>query len=329
MKRFIAIFMVALTVLLMLSACAGEFVEDTEKENNNTAETANKVRLNAHVSGYINPSDDVDWYSFTLPNAADVTLDMSFRSKNPSDMYWTISVYEADGVTVLYHYNRQGNEAASFDFGTLPQNTYFIKISASVGASNISYGLRVVKKHDCEGSFAVTKAPTCTEDGIEEKLCMVCGSCIESRVIPATGHKSDSWTVDEEATCSREGTRHGHCAVCNEDVFEKIEKLEHDLGAWIAVNPATCNGEGTEQRSCSHCSYKEEQTVAQLNHRFGDWENISGNIIIPPIVREHDCELCGITETVKDWGYVWVTVIAAVLIVGIIIGVIVYIKAYI
>jgi hypothetical protein len=328
MKRIISMIMILIMLLLTLSACAGEFVEDDENEKNNTFDIANKIRLNDNISGYINPSDDVDWYSFTLSNAAEVTLDMSFRAKNPSSMYWTISVYKEDGTTVLYHYNKQGNEAVSYDFGAIPAGTYFIKITASVGGNNISYGLRVVKKHDCEGTFSTTKAPTCNEDGLEEKLCMICGTAIEARVIPKKGHTSDSWTVDEEATCSKEGLRHGHCSVCNEDVTEKIPVTEHNLGAWEVVKAATCDADGSEERSCADCSYKEEQTVAQLKHKFGDWQNISGNVIIPPIVREQDCELCGYTETVKDWGYVWVTIIAAVALIGVGIGVVVYIKAY-
>lgn len=328
MKKLISMLMVLLTILLMLSACAGEYVEDNEKENNNTFETANKIRLNAKIAGIINPSDDVDWYSFTLPNAAEVTLDMTFRTRNPADMYWTISVYKADGATVLYHYNKQGNELESFDLGTLNKDTYLIKVSASVGGENISYGLRIVKKHDCEGTFTTTKAPTCTEDGVEERLCMICSSPIETRVIPKKGHVSDNWTVEAEATCVNEGIRHGHCSVCNEDVTEVIEKTEHSLGAWTVVKAATCDADGIEERACADCSYKEEQTIAQLKHKFGDWQNISGNVLIPPIIREQDCELCGYTETVKDWGYVWVTVVVAIALVGVGIGIAAYIKAY-
>lgn len=329
MKRSIAMVMVLITVIMMLSACASEFVDGNEAGNNNMAEYANKIRLNAHVAGVINPSDDVDWYAFTLPNSAEITLDMSFRTKNPSNMYWTISIYQADGVTVLYHYNRQGNEEASFDLGTLSQNTYYIKVSASVGGDNISYGLRVVKKHDCEGTFSITKAPTCTEAGTEERLCMICGTAIETRVVPATGHTSDLWTVDVAATCTNEGLRHGHCTVCNEDVTEKIEKTEHMLGAWTVVKEATCDGDGYEERTCSHCTYREEQTIAQLHHKFGKWEVVSGNVIIPPMVKEQECELCHYTETVNDWGFVWLTVLAGVALVGICVGVVIYIKVYI
>ena len=48
-------------------------------------------------------------------------------------------------------------------------------------------------------------------------------------------------------------------------------------------------------------SAEEEKAIEKLEHRFGDWEVISGNVIIPPIVKEQECELCGFTETVNDW----------------------------
>ena len=121
----------------------------------------------------------------------------------------------------------------------------------------------------------------------------------------------------------RNGEQHENDVMCALPV-----RYRRDLGAWEVVKAATCDADGSEERSCADCSYKEEQTVAQLKHKFGDWQNISGNVIIPPIVREQDCELCGYTETVKDWGYVWVTIIAAVALIGVGIGVVVYIKAY-
>jgi hypothetical protein len=64
------------------------------------------------------------------------------------------------------------------------------------------------------------------------------------------------------------------------------------------------------------------------DHRFGDWEVVSGNVIIPPIVKEQRCIYCGHTETVKDWGYVWVTVLAGIAAIGVCFGLVAYFKAY-
>ena len=262
---------------------------------------------------------------------AEITLyltyyDVPWGSK-PSTAYWTVSIYEPDGETIINYFSSEGNDHVYFGADYLEAGTYLAKVTAN-STDNSQYYFKVEKKHDCEGKYTVIEEPTCTEEGMEEKLCMICGVTIDTRAIPAKGHTSDLWTVDIAPTCSSEGSRHGHCTVCNEDVIEKIAKTDHMLGAWTVVKAATCEAEGSEERACSHCSYKEEQSIEQLRHRFDDWENVSGNILIPPIVREQDCELCGYTETVEDWGYVWVTVIAGIVLIGLGIGIVAYIKAY-
>ena len=80
--------------------------------------------------------------------------------------------------------------------------------------------------------------------------------------------------------------------------------------------------------SVSLCNHKEEKTIEKLEHKFGDWEVVSGNVVIPPIVKEQECELCGYTETVKDFGYVWVTVLAVIAVIGLGVGVASYFKAF-
>ena len=100
------------------------------------------------------------------------------------------------------------------------------------------------------------------------------------------------------------------------------------FGNWETVKEPTCKVAGSEERTCSLCNHKEEKTIEKLEHRFGDWEVVSGNVVIPPIVKEQECELCGFTETVKDWGYVWVTVLAGITLLGLCFGVLAYIKAF-
>ena len=97
---------------------------------------------------------------------------------------------------------------------------------------------------------------------------------------------------------------------------------------WETVKESTCKAEGKEERTCSLCNHKEEKTIEKLEHKFGDWEVVSGNVVIPPIVKEQECELCGYTETVKDFGYVWVTVLAVIAVIGLGVGVASYFKAF-
>ena len=72
----------------------------------------------------------------------------------------------------------------------------------------------------------------------------------------------------------------------------------------------------------------ESIVVEQLSHKYGEIEIISGSKLIPPITKERTCELCGNIEHIKDWSYVWVTVVAGVAAIGVVIGLISYIRAF-
>ena len=303
--------------------------EYTELEPNSSAKEATNIKVNKEYSGSVGNGSDTDWYKFTLPAAADVTINFKHEILSSTSNYWAVNLYKEDGVTVIKNFNVSGNENGSFAMGSMEAGTYFIMVTCDrYHTSNVTYTLSVTEKHDCKGSFTITKEPTCTQSGEQQKLCDVCGKMLETQTVAPTGHKSESWTVDIEPTCNSEGSKHATCSVCNETVTEKIAKLEHVFGNWETVKEPTCKVAGSEERTCSLCNHKEEKAIEKLEHRFGDWEVISGNVIIPPIVKEQECELCGFTETVNDWGYVWVTVIASITLVGLCIGVIAYIKAF-
>jgi hypothetical protein len=303
--------------------------EYTELEPNSSAKEATNIKVNKEYSGSVGNGSDTDWYKFTLPAAADVTINFKHEILSSTSNYWAVNLYKEDGVTVIKNFNVSGNENGSFAMGSMEAGTYFIMVTCDrYHTSNVAYTLSVTEKHDCKGSFTITKEPTCTQSGEQQKLCDVCGKMLETQTVAPTGHKSESWTVDIEPTCNSEGSKHATCSVCNETVTDKIAKLEHVFGNWETVKEPTCKVAGSEERTCSLCNHKEEKAIEKLEHRFGDWEVISGNVIIPPIVKEQECELCGFTETVNDWGYVWVTVLASITLVGLCIGVIAYIKAF-
>ena len=288
MRRITAMTVIVLLLVLMLSAC-GTSGNGSEKEANNTFNTANEISVDSVVKGKISEKDDEDWFMFTLTAVTEISVDMSFGRWVSDDTYWTIVLYEADGVNVLDYYKVAGNKDVSFDFGVLDKGVYLVKMSASKGGGHISYDLSIVKKHECTGTYIMVQEATCTQEGAEEKRCTICGTLYDMRLIPKKSHACDNWEVDVQPTCKNEGSRHGFCNDCNVSVTE---------------------------------------TMPKTDHTFGKWETVSGNVIIPPIVKEKSCTQCGITETIEDWGYVWVTVLAGIAAIGLCFGVVAYLKAY-
>lgn len=88
--------------------------------------------------------------------------------------------------------------------------------------------------------WQVSKAATCTQDGINIRVCDDCG---ESQSIPvsATGHTWSAWNTTKEATCTVNGSKERSCA-CGEKETDTIVASH----AW---KDATC----TEEKKCSKC----------------------------------------------------------------------------
>lgn len=77
-------------------------------------------------------------------------------------------------------------------------------------------------------NWKTTKKPTCTEDGLEVRRCIICGQIADSRVIPKKGHEPGKLHVCRQPTYNKEGEKRIICNKCNMLLYsEKIPKLSH------------------------------------------------------------------------------------------------------
>lgn len=112
-------------------------------------------------------------------------------------------------------------------FGSFVDNDYTLYYSLNQSPSEISTNKSVDIHEHTYGDWSITKPATCTEDGIKERKCSLCGN-IETETILAAGHTySTEWTIDKEATETEEGSKSHHCTVCGEKAdITAIPKLE-------------------------------------------------------------------------------------------------------
>lgn len=129
-------------------------------------------------------------------------------------------------------------------------------------------GKKITKSVSAEHSYksAVTKAATCTENGIKTFTCSVCKTSY-TEPIKATGHTySSEWTTDKAATCTSEGSKSHHCTVCGaKSGITTIPKTQHNFGDYVVKQQPTETAEGIEERTCSSCGAKEQRTIAKLS----------------------------------------------------------------
>ena len=165
----------------------------------------------------------------------------------------------------------------------------------------------------------------CEADGnIEYYTCESCGQLstdeagadaikLEETVIKATGHSYGEWIIDQNATCTTEGSRHRECAACGNDDMESIKVLGHDLDRTEEVK-AKCEADGNiEYFTCERCQklYSDEAATTEIvleetvikatGHDYSDWEIHKPATPAQAGEKYKECANCGnkITDVIE------------------------------
>lgn len=94
-----------------------------------------------------------------------------------------------------------------------------------------------IKYEWVEGYYTYECNATCTTPGWGKYTCTVDGcNAVQREAVASSGHTVSDWTVNQEPSCEAEGSRTGHCSVCNTDVIEPIPATGH---TYDEANPAT------------------------------------------------------------------------------------------
>lgn len=101
------------------------------------------------------------------------------------------------------------------------------------------------------------------------------------------GHSFGTWSVVEDATCQKEGTRSHTCTVCGTTETEKIDIAGHsykdgvcefcdiacsheNFGSWTVIENATCESEGVRSHTCTTCNTAVTEAIDTLPHDYED-----------------------------------------------------------
>ena len=110
-----------------------------------------------------------------------------------------------------------------------------------------------------------------------------------------SGHIASEWTIDENATCLKEGTKHKECDVCGVSFNTvKIPVTTHQYPAkWTVDIAPTCTENGTKYRCCLGCGMKETGSLASTGHSYGEWVETKAPTCVETGVKQKTCNYCG------------------------------------
>ena len=182
--------------------------------------------------------------------------------------------------------------------------------------------------HEHSYTAELTKAATCTEDGIMTYICS-CGAsytetdkatghsyklvssspstCIEPSVskykcekcgneITVTGKETDKHKyviTIHGATCTDVGYTEGTCSECHDSVmYDFVSPLGHDLT--ITRTPATCKEHSKVEYSCSRCDYREividtDSSLAEHSYK----KSVTAPTCTEQGFTKYTCSVCG------------------------------------
>ena len=158
-----------------------------------------------------------------------------------------ISVKDSETATLIDQNTRWDGAQNAVIYEDMPL-TYAYEVTYYIRYKNLT---ATGQTHSHSYTSAVTKNPTCTENGIRTYTCS-CGDSYTEK-IAASGHQWDGGTAEKTATCTEDGINVFTCAVCKETKKETVKATGHSVEILAGVLP-TCTQNGlTEGKKCTVC----------------------------------------------------------------------------
>ena len=150
------------------------------------------------------------------------------------------------------------------------------------------------------GEWTITKQPSCTETGLKVQKCSVCDTVMNSEIIQKTEHSSKNWTTMREATCTERGIEIQECDNCGA-IFNSrlVDKIDHKAGAWVILSQASCTENGVRERRCERCQMlMESEVLPVLGHNWSEWKLETVPTTTSTGLQIRTCKKCGQVDRV-------------------------------
>ena len=145
--------------------------------------------------------------------------------------------------------------------------------------------------------------PTCAQDGVLRKTCVLCGFSTEELIPPA----SHQWIEERtEPTCTEEGVLRRTCELCGLETEEALPPAGHQ---WREERTEpTCTEDGVLRKTCEICGFETEEVLPATGHQWRE-ERTEPTCEEDGVLRK-TCEICGFEteEVLPATGHQWTAV---------------------
>lgn len=151
--------------------------------------------------------------------------------------------------------------------------------------------------HLWEDDFTTDKEPTCTTEGSRSIHCSRCSATKNSETIPVANHQYGEWEITKEVTCTVNGMRVHECLNCGK-IEENVITADHIWDNKVTVDEEpTCTDDGSQSIHCTKCDeQKEIQPIPAKGHDWSEWKIIKESTATVNGTEERQCYVCGAVE---------------------------------
>lgn len=155
-------------------------------------------------------------------------------------------------------------------------------------------------KHNYTSS--ITKASTCTNEGIMTYTCS-CGNSY-TEAIGKIAHNFGGYTYNNDATYDADGTETAVCTVCGEHTTRTASGTKlvhtHSYTETITTTP-TCTENGIKTYTCG-CGNSYTEVIPAIGHQFSDYIYNNDATTSADGTKTRHCTVCDVRETITAEG---------------------------
>lgn len=121
--------------------------------------------------------------------------------------------------------------------------------------------------HDWQLIETIWITDDCDSYGTAKYVCLNCGEQKEELATPRWHDISEEWTIDQEATCTKSGSKSHHCkrSGCNEkENVTVIPATGHKWDNGVVTTEPTDETDGVRTYTCSRCRETRTEAIARL-----------------------------------------------------------------